>query len=204
MLTGHETALMNQFRCSKKMLLISIAFFIPLIITLSLLAGEQLRTIKFSQNEPLGVESIVPVRQLVQHFPEHRGMTSAYLSSNENFRVKTLETKKQIANEIPLIDRVDRHLGQQLDTTTQWNNFKATWNQSESVSFDEPAKDVFDKYTQLFAKALALVKHVSDKSNLTLNLELDNFYIKEAIVNLLLQIVENLGQSIATVKVIYF
>jgi hypothetical protein len=56
----------------------------------------------------------------------------------------------------------------------------------------------------LFAKALALVKHVSDKSNLTLNLELDNFYIKEAIVNLLLQIVENLGQSIATVKVFYF
>jgi hypothetical protein len=112
MLTGPETALMNQFRCSKKMLLISIAFFIPLIITLSLLAGEQLRTIKFSQNEPLGVESIVPVRLLVQHIPEHRGMTNAYLSSNENFRVKTLETKKQIANEIPLIDRVDPNQNQ--------------------------------------------------------------------------------------------
>ena len=71
MLTAPTTALMNQFSCSKKMLLISIAFIIPLVITMSLLVSEQLGTIKFSQNEQLGVEYIVPIRQLIQHFPEH-------------------------------------------------------------------------------------------------------------------------------------
>lgn len=42
---------------------------------------------------------------------------------------------------------------------------------------------------------LNLVKHSSDTSNLTLDPELDSYYIKEAIVNLLPQVVESLGQA---------
>ena len=195
MLTGPATALMNQLSCSKKMLLISMAFITPLILTLYLLVSEQQETINFSQNEQLGIEYIVPVRQLIQHFPEHRGMTNAYLSGNESFKIKILAKRKQIAEDIRLIDQVDQRLGQQLDTTTQWNNIKASWSRLESEAFDEPAKAVFARHTQLIAKVLELVKHVSDRSNLTLDPELDSFYIKEAIVNLLPQVVENLGQA---------
>jgi len=195
MLTGPATALMNQLSCSKKMLLISMAFIIPLLITLYFLVSDHLETIKFSQNEQLGVEYIVPVRQLIQHFPEHRGMTNAYLSGNESFKIKILEKRKQIADDIRLIDQVDQHLGQQLDTTTQWNNIKASWGRLESGAFNGPPEEVFARHTQLIAKVLELTKHVSDTSNLTLDPELDSFYIKEAIVNLLPQVVENLGQA---------
>lgn len=195
MLTAPATALMNQLSCSKKMLLISIAFITPLIITLYLLVSEQLETIKFSQNEQLGVEYIVPVRQLIQHFPEHRGMTNAYLSGNESFKSKILAKRKQLADDIRVIDQVDQRLGQQLNTTTQWNNIKANWSRLESEAFNGPAKEVFGRHTRLIAEVLELVKHVSDTSNLTLDPELDSFYIKEAIVNLLPQVVENLGQA---------
>ena len=195
MLTAPATALMNQLSCSKKMLLISIAFITPLVITVYLLVSEQLETIKFSQNEQVGVEYIVPVRLLIQHFPEHRGMTNAYLSGNESFKSKILAKRKQIADDIRLIDQVDQRLGQQLDTTTQWNNIKAGWNRLESEAFNGPAKEVFARHTRLIAEVLELVKHVSDTSNLTLDPELDSFYIKEAIVNLLPQVVENLGQA---------
>ena len=78
MITAPATALMNQFCCSRKMLLISTAFIIPLIITMYLLVSEQMIAIKIAKNEQLGIEYIVPLRQLVQHFPEHRGMTNAY------------------------------------------------------------------------------------------------------------------------------
>ena len=101
------------------MLLISMVFITPLLITLYLLVSQQLETIKFSQNEQLGIEYIVPVRQLIQHFPEHRGMTNAYLSGNESFRAKILAKRKQISDDIRLIDQVDQRLGQQLDTTSQ-------------------------------------------------------------------------------------
>ncbi len=195
MLTAPATALMNRFSCSKKMLLISIAFIAPLVITLYLLVSEQLKTIKFSQTEQLGVQYIIPLRQLIQHFPEHRGMTNAYLSGNESFRVKILAKRKQLAADINLIDQVDQRLGQQLDTTTQWNIIKANWGRLETEAFNGPAKEVFARHTRLIAEVLELVKHVSDSSNLTLDSELDSFYIKEAIVTLLPQVVENLGQA---------
>jgi methyl-accepting chemotaxis protein len=195
MLTAPAVTLMNQFSCSKKMLLISIAFITPLVITMYLLVSEQLKTIEFSKNEQLGVEYIVPLRQLIQHFPEHRGMTNTYLSGNEGFKSKIHAKRKQLAADIRLIDELDQRLGKKLGTTTQWNSIKTSWGRLESVAFNGPAKEIFSRHTQLIAELLNLVKHVSDSSNLTLDPELDSFYIKEAIVNLLPQVVENLGQA---------
>mgnify|MGYP000096519269 CR=1 FL=1 len=195
MLTAPATALMNQFSCSKKMLLISIAFITPLVITMYLLVSEQLKTINFSQNEQLGVEYIVPLRQLIQHFPEHRGMTNAYLSGKESFRPKILAKREQLIKDIKALDDVDQRLGKQLETSSQWNSIKSTWQTLESQAFNGPSKQVFARHTALIAQVLELVKHISDKSNLTLDPELDSFYIKEAIVSLLPQVVENLGQA---------
>lgn len=177
------------------MLLISIAFITPLILTTFFLVSEQMIAVKFAKSELTGVEYIVPVRQLIQHFPEHRGMTNAYLSGNENFKEKILAKRKQLIEDIRLIDEVDQHLGTQLGTTNQWNKIKASWKQLEAEAFYGPAKEIFARHTRLIAEVLDLVKHISDSSNLTLDPELDSFYIKEAIVNLLPQVVENLGQA---------
>ncbi len=195
MLTSPATSFMNQLSCSNKMLLISFAFMTPLIITLFLLVSEQLDDINFAEHEKTGVEYIVPLRQLIQHFPEHRGMTNAYLSGNENFRAKILSKRQQIADDIRLINQVDQQLGQDLETTVQWNKIKSEWQQLELSAFNGPAKQVFSRHTQLIAEVLVLVKNVSDKSFLTLDPDLDSFYIKEAVVNLLPQVVENLGQA---------
>jgi len=195
MLTSPATALMNQFSCSKKMQLISIAFITPLILTTYFLVSEQMIAVKFAKSELTGVEYIIPVRQLIQHFPEHRGMTNAYLSGNESFKEKILAKRKQLTEDIRVINEVDLRLGAQLGTTNQWNKIKSTWTQLEAEAFYGPGKEVFARHTQLIAEVLDLVKHVSDSSNLTLDPELDSFYIKEAIVNLLPQVVENLGQA---------
>jgi len=195
MLTAPATALMNKLNCSKKMLLISIAFITPLIITLYLLVSEQMVAVKFAENEITGVEYIVPVRRLIQHFPEHRGMTNAYLAGNESFKAKILAKRKQLAEDIRLIDEVDQKLGAKFGTSSQWSRIKSTWSRLESEAFNGPAKDVFARHTALIAEVLDLVKNISDSSNLTLDPELDSFYIKEAIVNLLPQVVENLGQA---------
>ena len=88
MITAPATALMNQFSCSKKMLIISLAFITPLLITIYLLISEQLISIKFAKKELIGIEYITPLRQLIQHLPEHRGMSNAYLSGNESFQPK--------------------------------------------------------------------------------------------------------------------
>lgn len=195
MLTAPATALMNRFSSSKKMLIISLAFITPLLITIYLLVSETLVSIRFSEKELLGVEYIVPVRQLIQHFPEHRGMSYAYLSGNASFQPKILAKRKQIADDIRLIDEIDERLGDQLESTASWVKLKSNWLRIESETFNEPAKKVFTKHTQLIAEVLNLVKHAADTSNLTLDPDLDSYYAQNAIFNILPQTVETLGQA---------
>ncbi len=195
MITAPATALMNQLSCSKKMLLISIAFITPLVITTFFLVNEQMITIDFAEKELTGVEYIIPVQRLVQHLPKHRGMTNAFLSGNENFKAKILAERKQLAEDIRLIDEADQRLGAQLGTTEQWNNIKNTWSRLEAEAFTGSANEIFSRHTLLIAEVLDLLKRASDNSNLTLDPVLDSYYIGYAIVNLVPQVVENLGQA---------
>lgn len=167
MLTAPAIALMNQLSFSKKMLLISIAFITPLVITSYFLVSEEMIAINFAEKELTGLEYILPVQQLIQHFPEHRGMTNAYLSGNESFKAKILAKRKQLAEDIQLIDEVDQRFGVQLGTTAQWGKIKSAWGRLEAEAFTGSAKEIFAQHTALIAEVLDLVKLASDNSNLT-------------------------------------
>jgi len=195
MLTAPAIALMNQLSCSKKMLLISIAFLTPLIITFSLLVGEELVAIDVAKKEQTGLQYIVPLRQLVQHFPEHRGMTNAYLSGKKSFKTKLLAKRQQIAQDIQNIDVIDKELGAQLGASMHWSQIKSDWQVLEADAFDGQAQLVFARHSKLIASVLELVSAVSDSSGLTMDPKLESFYVASSIVNSLPQIVENLGQA---------
>jgi len=195
MLTAPATALMNQLSCSKKMLLISIAFLVPLMITFYLLIVGQLAALDVAKKEQTGLRYIVPLRQLIQHFPEHRGMTNAYLSGNTSFKSKLLAKREQINQDILTINAVDKQLGAQLGAAVKWQEIKSVWQRLESDAFNGQAKDIFTRHTQLIASVLDLVSSVSDSSGLTMDPELESFYVASSIVNALPQIVENLGQA---------
>ena len=159
------------------------------------MVSEEMIAINFAEKELTGLEYILPVQQLIQHFPEHRGMTNAYLSGNESFKAKILAKRKQLAEDIQLIDEVDQRFGVQLGTTAQWGKIKSAWGRLEAEAFTGLAKEIFAQHTALIAEVLDLVKLASDNSNLTLDPALDSYYIGTAIVNLLPQVVENLGQA---------
>ena len=195
MLIAPARTFMNQFSCSKKMLIISTVFITPLIITMYLLVSEQMISIKFAKKEIMGVEYIVPLRELIQHFPEHRGMTNSYLSGNEGFKSKILAKRQKIAEDISLINKIEIRLGDKLESTAQWNLIKSSWRQLEVNAFNGSAKHIFTTHTQLIDEVLNLVKNIGDSSNLKLDPELDSHYIQLAIVNELPQIVEYLGQA---------
>jgi methyl-accepting chemotaxis protein len=195
MLTAPATALMNQMSCSKKMLLISIAFLVPLMITFYLLIVGQLAALDVAKKEQTGLQYIVPLRQLIQHFPEHRGMTNAYLSGNAAFKSKLLAKREQINQDILAINEVDKQLGGQLGATVKWQEIKSAWQRLEADAFSGEVKDIFTRHTQLIARVLELVSSISDSSGLTMDPELESFYVASSIVNALPQIVENLGQA---------
>lgn len=66
------------------------------------------------------------LRQLVQHFPEHRGMTNAYLSGAKQLKGKINSKRQVISQDIAAIDIVNAELGTDLRATADWQRIKAT------------------------------------------------------------------------------
>ncbi len=195
MITSPAITLMNRLKCSRKMLAISGVFLIPILLTLTFLVIEQRRVIRFSEQERLGIEYLIPLIKLVQHLPEHRGMTNTYLSGNSALKPRILEKRRQIALDLQTIDDVDHRLGDHLGISADWREIKASWEELQIKAFTDEADSVFQRHTALIARLLSLIKDISDSSHLTLDPHLDTHYIAATIVNFLPNAVEYLGQA---------
>ncbi|NOQ93997.1 MAG: HAMP domain-containing protein [Methylophaga sp.] len=187
--------LMNKLSYPKKMLLISIVFLVPIVLLITLLLSQLGSGIATAEKETRGLEFVKTVRQMYQHLPQHRGMTNAYLNGSSSFKSKILSKRKEIVADIAAIDAVNSRLGEEFSTQSLWAEIKQDWKQLEPNAFYNPAKQTFQEHTALIAKIYTLFEHISNKSGLVLDPELNTFYIMDAIVYRLPNVTENLGQS---------
>ena len=89
-------ALMGYLRYLHKFILVFAIFLIPLGILLTVLFTNLNKNIQFDEQEIRGVEYIAAVRQILEHIPQHRGMTAAYLNGDHSFETKIINKREQI------------------------------------------------------------------------------------------------------------
>ncbi len=187
--------LMNRLSYPWKMLLISLVFVGPLLITAVLAFESMSQSVNLAKQEKLGIEYIQPLRQVMQFFPQHRGMTNGYLNGAEDFKSKILDKRRQIHLAIKAVDNVDQRLGQTLKTSEKWTSIKADWKSLESVAFDLTAEDSFGRHTALIKKVLKFLTYVSEQSKLILDPKINNAYLIDALVRTLPIAIESSGQA---------
>ncbi len=187
--------LMNRLSYSRKMVVISAIFILPLLLTLHLLITEMNQGIELAEKERNGIEYIKPLRQIMQHLPQHRGMTNAHLKGATGFKTRILEKRREIAEDVTAIDAIDARLGQTLNTSVRWNDIKQAWRDLRENAFNLSAEESFKFHTDLIADVLALLVHVAEQSELIHDPTLDGYYLMNAIVNKLPQVTENMGQA---------
>lgn len=185
---------MNRLGLRNKMLVISAIFTAPIVLILYLLISEMLVAINLAQQEQQGVEAISEVRQLLQHVPEHRGMTNAYLSGNRGIKPKILDKRLSIGDDIARINAIHEQYGESLKTTQRWNRIKTTWRQLEATAFDGQAPQIFDDHTQLIEEIIGLLADIGNQSNLILDSHLDSHYLAASLINEIPVATEQLGQ----------
>lgn len=189
------TLLMNRLTYSRKLLLISVIFIVPLLITLYLLISELNASIAVAEKERLGVEYIKPLRQIVEHLPQHRGMSNAYLNGTLTFKQKILVKRQQLAAGFSAVDAVDTRVGATLKTTQSWNTIKSKWQTLEASTFNLTVDESFARHTALINDILVLLVRVGDQSGLVLDSGLDSHYLADALLYKLPQVTENMGQA---------
>lgn len=188
-------SLMSRLKYPQKMVFISVLFILPLIIISYLFMGELSDKIDRTEKEQRGLEFIQTVRQIYQHFPQHRGMTNAYLNGATEFKTKIQSKRVEIKADITLINEINTRYGDEFSTHELWSSIKKDWLSLEKDTFKWPAADIFRRHTRLISKVYSLFEHISNESGLVLDPIINTSFLIDVIVYRTPLVTENLGQS---------
>ncbi|HHW78881.1 MAG TPA: HAMP domain-containing protein, partial [Xanthomonadaceae bacterium] len=186
--------ILNRLKIWQKLALLAAALGMPIALLTYLLVAEKNLAIDFAHQEIRGVQYLQPVRALLQHLAEHRGMSNAYLSGDASFREKITAKQSQLAEDLKAVDTVDTQYGGFLNSADSWQAIKVDWQNLGASVFNLTAPDSFARHTALIEKLLDLTIHVGIASNLVLDPDPDSYYLMDIVVDRLPFVVENLGQ----------
>jgi len=91
------------------------------------------------------------------------------------------------------VDGVDREFGTAFETTELWTTAKDALSKAAGVA--RPA-DALAAYDEATAGLIAVINRVSDRSNLTLDPDLDSYYVMDALVFRLPVLLDTVGQAV--------
>lgn len=190
-----SVALMHHLRYSQKFTLIGILLLLPAIVAMSQYFESLHEQKTFNRNERMGVEYIRAVKPFMADMQRHRALASGYLSGNTDSRSKLLDKEAEMKVQVESVNAIEEKYGRKLNTTAQWNKIKGTWVELEEQVMTIQASESIARHSALVADMINFISEIADASNLTLDPELDTYYLMDSIVNRLPVLSEKMGQS---------
>ncbi|WP_373229164.1 methyl-accepting chemotaxis protein [Cohnella sp.] len=190
-----SVAFMNRMRYPQKFALIGILLILPAIVSLYQYFGTLYDQRDYAKNERIGVEYINAVKPFMADIQRHRGLASAYLNGNAASKDKLLAKEAELKDEIGVIDAINEKYGKKLNTTNTWNKQKTAWIELEEIVMTLQPGESLERHTALVDGILDLIVEIADSSNLTLDPELETFYLMDSVVNRLPLLSEKMGLS---------
>ncbi|AKH20086.1 methyl-accepting chemotaxis protein [Sedimenticola thiotaurini] len=187
--------LMERLRYPLKFGLIFLVVLVPLVVLSYTLIDHIDERLEAIEHERLGLAYIKAVRQPIEHLQQHRGMTSAFLNGAENFRDPIQRKRVDVDQAMAALLAMDREQGALLDTGDRVIELMDRWERIKSSSMEQTTAVAIQSHTELLADMIGLISHVADASEITLDSQLDTYYLGDAVVNNLINLTENMGQA---------
>ena len=184
---------LNSIKIAKKFIILGIIISLPILLLLYYFVTERNAVVHATQAEIKGVEYLQPMKKLVQHLQQHRGAAATYLGGAADFKNKMLDLQNTIGSEINEINEIDTKYSE-FDLTPKWNALKSEWNNIRMSVFSLDAKTSFVQHTELIQKTLLFIIDMADNSSLSLDPEIDSYYLMDLSVTKLPGCTENFGR----------
>jgi methyl-accepting chemotaxis protein len=177
--------ILSNLRFTAKALLISLMFLVPLAWVSWAYYAAQSDAIAFSKKELLGVQytrEIFPAIDLAQQ------LRSAAAGGSAAAALADVRSKLQAAQ--AKLAEVHQHLGAELDAGNAFQAAQSAWEQADKSTGD----GAFKAYTAYIESLITLLQSVTDNSNLTLDPDIDSYYLMDAALFRVPDVVENAGK----------
>ena len=187
--------MMGKMRYPSKFALIFVVVFVPLVILSGMLISIEMEKVNSLKHEQQGMAYIAAIRPLLADMPQHRGMTNAYLNGDKSYRDRLVAKRRDVDAALAELGRVDARLRATIDTGGALAGIQQQWDRLKTESMNMAAADSFAAHTAMISNVLGLIAKVADSSEMTLDPELDSFYLSDAMVNRLPVLLESMGQA---------
>ena len=184
----------KNFKVWQKLSLVGALLSVPIITLVYLFIQTQNKQISVSANARDGVEMIAPLRLLLEHLPQHRGVLNGVLNGELSLRTQLPAIQSKIDASIASIDAAHKKYGERISSTENWEKFKTQWREVQQKAILLNPKESFDLHTRMIGDVIGLIQNVGDRSQLILDTELDSYYIADLLLAKLNWETENLNQ----------
>ena len=149
------------------------------------------QVISFSQRELKGLELIKPFTRTVQILQQYRGLSAGLLGGDEAMR------ESRASTESAAVEALNEMWGKPLPGMTSSEGLqliRTDWERLRKEGLNWTAAENFAAHTRLINRIQSFEETVADEYALTLDPELNTFYLIDTIINKLPHALEYLGR----------
>ncbi|WP_169789834.1 putative bifunctional diguanylate cyclase/phosphodiesterase [Actinoplanes subtropicus] len=168
-LFGPGAALVGRLRYAHKFIVVGLILLVPLGCVAGAYVQLQRAQSAFSAKECLGVQYMAPLVELTARVVEARRLSVA----------RSDGSGAALDRQTAQVDEIDRRIGPELDAVRGWASARGLLVAAQRAT--GPAMDRYAAYNASIDALLALIVHVGDESNLTLDPDLDTYYLMDTL-----------------------
>ena len=185
-------ALMHRLTYPKKFALIGLVALIAIAVLFVNLSRQLQSQIHLANDELAALDVIVPMDRLVQTAQQHRGLSAGVINGDASLQPKEAAKAGEVKTALQGLGPI---LPTAVAASEEWKKINEEWNLIAADGLSWTATESFAAHTQLIAAILQLKVAVADESGLTIDPNMDSYYLLETAVVKLPSMLERLGQT---------
>ncbi len=188
------TFVLSRLKYAQKFVLISILFAAPLALLFGLWITSTQEKIATTQKEKVGLVQIEASMPFILSLQQHRGQANAYLNGGgADSESKLAEATTQANEHAAAIDLAVQQSGLS-GSVDAWQTLAGEWKTLEQQTVSLSAEESFTRHTELIGRVLDFVVESADESGLSLDTEIDSFYLMDMIVKRIPTLIEEIAE----------
>ena len=187
---------MKNLKVWQKLAVMGAVFMVPFaVVTYTMTSSIDTLGSEFARQELRGLEYHGPLMKLLQDLQQHRGMASAWLSGGASFEERLARKRVDIENDIKKVDEVDQRLESALPVGKKWAAVSAACRDLLTQRTSQSPDQSFEQHTKVISDTVALISEVGDASKLTLDPDIDSYYLMNVLIFQGPELIESLAQA---------
>jgi len=184
-------SILNRLSYTKKFTLLWLISLIAIAVMAYSLFTSMVRVIQPSQRQLEGLALIKPILQTMQTIQFHRGVSAAFLSGHEAMQDQRAAGEQKA---IAAFNAMEEKLPANLASGKNFQEIKSRWNRLLKEHRNLTVAENLASHTVLTEELQALGTSAIDEYSLSMDQELNTFYLIDTAVNKLPHTIEHLGQ----------